>query len=967
MAAPNPLKQRIQLLQAAIARGHATGKTLKPELQAELDSYEQQGLLGANQSGNHRSLPTTAADRVEKQVDIYAGLKGSVGAFKDDFGGNTVTGSLENTAQSLYGGFGTAGQRDWWAQFQANDNTIRHELFGAALTPTEKASYEATTISPSMNAKIIRENLTRREGIIRAALGRKVKYLKANGYRPDAVDALLGEYGADLSPSPQPERGDPKSGAAGAADRSGKPPVDPLNPDGRWGNFRPGDDQTNQLVSKSVADDGANTRAVTLSDEQKAQVTALAESGASAEQIHAMFGSFGLSPADSTQTAKWVEAHRKNPALKWSFVVDNSIHPVDPGGGAETALADGVTSNIPFAREIGAVIDGIRDPETKFSDNLNRRKGERLFNQEEHPWAYTGGAALGSLPLGGIEIGGARAAASVAGRAALRGGASLPEARAIANRVFATRTALDSAAQGGVYSMGNADGRLGDRLGSGVAGALLAGSTGVLATYGGGRVAQAMAARAGRLATQPLTRGQEVLAAAERQGITPFPADVGGGATRRATSAAAQTIGGNGQIVAGAQRTVNSAQAVRDRVAASFGTATNPENAGEVARQGASHWIEQSGTRIGGIYDRASAAAAGVKVDTPRALKVLDDELAPLREAVVDSPGTAILQGMRAGLATPTTIRGLRSSRTALRAAFENAGLRGSNEERVAGRVLDAASTDMAVGLRAAGHDPAAAAFETADRLWRERLNTIDNHLAPILGDATGPHAKSGEQIVQSLSQAASGNNRRFVGFLNTLPPQEQGVVRASLIQRLGQAPAGQQDAAGEVFSLATFLTQWNKIGERAKDRLFGAEGRAALNDLAQYAHGSKQAQRYANHSNSGGAGINVWTAVSGASAWGTMGATLLGENLTGRLLASPRFARWLARAPRQVTPSQRGVHIDRLARIARSEPAIVNEVLELQSHLRSAFGMPEPGRSGATAHERRPRPAQQPAIAAGM
>jgi hypothetical protein len=289
--------------------------------------------------------------------------------------------------------------------------------------------------------------------------------------------------------------------------------------------------------------------------------------------------------------------------------------------------------------------------------------------------------------------------------------------------------------------------------------------------------------------------------------------------------------------------------------------------------------------------------------------------------------------------------------RTALRDQFETAGLRNSNLERIANRVVDAASDDIVGGLQAQGLDQAARAYRVADRYWRNRLATIDDAIEPILGNANNP--KSGEQIVQSLKQAMAGNNRRFASFIEALPPQERGTVRASLISGLGRATKSQQDEMGEVFSLGTFLTHWNDIGASAKRTLFGDEARAALNDLALVARGAKQSQRFANTSNTGAA---VTTSALGAAALTGPGIlfaakALAGQYAAGRLLASPRFARWIARMPANPNPTQGRAYIGRLARIARAEPAIANDVFDLQRRLVEAFAQ-SPSRAAASGQE---------------
>lgn len=143
-----------------------------------------------------KPVPQGSAEKLEQAISTYGTMKESLTSFQDDFAGSAFAG-LENKAQGWLG-VGTPGQRNWWARFQAMDNAVRNDLFGATLTPSEQASYLGTTISPSMDPKILKENLASRAEIIRKALARKTAFLKANNFDADAVDALLGEYAPDI-------------------------------------------------------------------------------------------------------------------------------------------------------------------------------------------------------------------------------------------------------------------------------------------------------------------------------------------------------------------------------------------------------------------------------------------------------------------------------------------------------------------------------------------------------------------------------------------------------------------------------------------------------------------------------------------------------------------------------------------------------------------------------------------------
>lgn len=147
-------------------------------------------LVGGQSGHTFKQIPEGLSKRVEAEVAQRDALSRSLSSFQDGYGGN-VAGSLENLAQGIYSGVGTPGQRDWWADFAATDNQIRNELFGSALTAAEQRAYNATTVTPRMDPKEIRRNLNRRLQIVEGALQRRRKFMEANKFDLEAVDALL--------------------------------------------------------------------------------------------------------------------------------------------------------------------------------------------------------------------------------------------------------------------------------------------------------------------------------------------------------------------------------------------------------------------------------------------------------------------------------------------------------------------------------------------------------------------------------------------------------------------------------------------------------------------------------------------------------------------------------------------------------------------------------------------------------
>lgn len=177
-----------------LTREEKAAQGLNPDIAYQISPNGQVTAIGGqdNRTKPGRALPDGLQKRVGDRVEIRETLRNAVGSFRDDFAGNTWTGGAENWLQEKFG-VGTPGQRDWWANFKSIDNQIRNDLFGSALTATEKAAYEATTISPSTKPSEVRKNLQRRLNIVEAALERQRKLLKANKYDGEAVDALIGE------------------------------------------------------------------------------------------------------------------------------------------------------------------------------------------------------------------------------------------------------------------------------------------------------------------------------------------------------------------------------------------------------------------------------------------------------------------------------------------------------------------------------------------------------------------------------------------------------------------------------------------------------------------------------------------------------------------------------------------------------------------------------------------------------
>ncbi len=176
----------------------------------------------ANQATTNKPLPQPAIKDLDTRASARDAMNRLATTFKDEYAGNPVTGGLEAWAARLGGesvGLADPGVGQWWQDYQAHLNDVRHGLFGGALTAQEKAQFDLQAVSPKMDPKQIRENLARQDTILNDALTRKAKVYAAGGYNADQIAEYLTPQSAAPATGgtkPPPQKGDIKKWVDGA-------------------------------------------------------------------------------------------------------------------------------------------------------------------------------------------------------------------------------------------------------------------------------------------------------------------------------------------------------------------------------------------------------------------------------------------------------------------------------------------------------------------------------------------------------------------------------------------------------------------------------------------------------------------------------------------------------------------------------------------------------------------------------
>lgn len=119
-----------------------------------------------------------------------------------------------------------------------------------------------------------------------------------------------------------------------------------------------------------------------------------------------------------------------------------------------------------------------------------------------------------------------------------------------------------------------------------------------------------------------------------------------------------------------------------------------------------------------------------------------------------------------------------------------------------------ALADDMQAAADAAG-PKAAGAYKRANDFTRSGLNRLDRVQPFVSPDAP-------EQSFQLLRRTLGENASTLQAVKKTLPQGARGTVAGTVIERLGKANPGQQNATGEAWSPETFLTNWNKMDPKA-------------------------------------------------------------------------------------------------------------------------------------------------------
>lgn len=363
------------------------------------------------------------------------------------------------------------------------------------------------------------------------------------------------------------------------------------------------------------------------------------------------------------------------------------------------------------------------------------------------------------------------------------------------------------------------------------------------------------------------------------------------------------------------------------------GGITDRATAGATLRPSLKGVVETNNTKIGDAYNGLRAKIdQSEPVALEKTAKVVDD-IVKARKAAGQLKPEAGLEDIKNLADNGATFDGLQRARTdignSLNFGTANPGFNAGDLKRIYGAMSEdmkgvvaqsvkpGVKSEEAVRALQDAHAEAAPLME-----FNKTLNKLDN-------------IKVDESLVGTLVRSAqdkTGNVKLLAQLRGSMPKEDFQQIGAVALSELGH------NAAAGRFSLNQFATKWEGLGDRAKGILFSPEHRTSLDAIAQLGRHIKDADKFANTSNTSGA--SSWAKViAGAAAAG--GALLYGDPtkllaalgtagggfLLARALAQPATASSIAKWARAAVAAQNGQTPARMAALKMSARNLLNNL----------------------------------------
>jgi hypothetical protein len=323
--------------------------------------------------------------------------------------------------------------------------------------------------------------------------------------------------------------------------------------------------------------------------------------------------------------------------------------------------------------------------------------------------------------------------------------------------------------------------------------------------------------------------------------------------------------------------------------------------AGESLQAGAEKFIKQFRAQSETLYAKVNETIpADTVVSAPNTSKVIEDAVSPFagKPEIAKQLGLNKWSNIAGDLENGLSWEAATALRSDIGKSIGkmNGPLADMDQGRLK-RAYAALTDDLGAAAKSAGPE-AAKAWTRANNYYRRGAERISSTLDKGVSGATPERAFEVVVALTKKDRSTADANRLF-RMKAALPADEWKTVTASIVDRLGKATAGTQNAEGSAFSPTRFLTQWNQLSSEAKSAIFPQGIRKEMDKLATVSEGVKRSNSERNFSNTGTASGMSAALVGGAVDMGLTATALAASNISARAMTNQRFLSALNRGAR--------------------------------------------------------------------
>lgn len=335
-------------------------------------------------------------------------------------------------------------------------------------------------------------------------------------------------------------------------------------------------------------------------------------------------------------------------------------------------------------------------------------------------------------------------------------------------------------------------------------------------------------------------------------------------------------------------------QAVESQ-AAKLGKAASPTEAGKAIQKGLVTFTNNFNQTVDNLYNKLdNYIKPADRVSVQSTLSKVNDienrlpDAPNIAEAFTDPALSKPLQALKADAVDgQLSYQAVKKLRTIIGRKISNVNLDPDTYAELS-TLYGALSDDMKNAAASKG-EQALNTFNRANNYYAAGKSRIDNTLQTFMDKATP------EKAYQAAISGTKLGATELTILKRSLPKDRFNNLSATILRKMGQTTDSAQNAAGDAFSINTFLTNYNKLRE-TRDVLFNKEQTTALNKLAQAAERFKKVSRYSNTSNTTG---NVITGAGiGAAFFDPVSIlTFMGSTYgAGKLITNPKLVETIAK-----------------------------------------------------------------------